>query len=185
MARTEKKQVFTGVVLIVLGLIFLGDQLDLFSFSWTFIMMGVGGAFIVHNALSTPRGSQFVGPLLLFLGFYFFAEEVGWLWSGDSWPWLMVAVGAAFLVNWATDRKNTGVLWPGGILTGLGILFLLIEFSRIRWHDVGEIWEWWPLGMLAVGVWLLVRRDKQGEKKLPPEQEQNPEPRQEKEQEQQ
>jgi hypothetical protein len=45
------------------------------------------------------------------------------------------------------------------ILIGLGLLLLLANFGFFRWSWVGRLW---PLGLVALGAWILFGRVKQG-----------------------
>ena len=51
-----------------------------------------------------------------------------------------------------------GVVWPM-VLVILGILFLAHNLDFIQWRQLREILStWWPLILIAVGVYLLVQR---------------------------
>ncbi|MBS1262641.1 MAG: hypothetical protein MAG453_02001 [Calditrichaeota bacterium] len=44
-----------------------------------------------------------------------------------------------------------------GILLLLGAVLITAESRAISWYDVGDLLQWWPALLLALGVWLLVR----------------------------
>jgi hypothetical protein len=52
-------------------------------------------------------------------------------------------------------RRGRSGLWTGGILILLGVIFLLGNLGLLWW------WRWdvfWPLVLIAFGIWLIVRR---------------------------
>lgn len=53
-----------------------------------------------------------------------------------------------------TGDPGRGRLLAGGVLIGIGLLFLLDRFSSIWWLD---FWRLWPLLLIAAGVALLRR----------------------------
>ena len=64
------------------------------------------------------------GVLLILLGLGFLAYQ--WFperFSGFGWPWILVALGAVFLVMSLLTRTG-GTMVPAAILLGLGGIFL-------------------------------------------------------------
>lgn len=58
-----------------------------------------------------------------------------------------------------TTRKDNSALIGGLVLIGIGMLFLA---DRFWFFDLGHfVGRWWPLAMIAVGVWLLAARGRQ------------------------
>ena len=62
-------------------------------------------------------------------------------------------VGAAYAGPSAAEFRNAPV--GALILIGMGVLFLMDSFGLFRWHWFGQFW---PLILIAMGVWILVRR---------------------------
>lgn len=101
----------------------------------------------------TSPGRLIIGITLVAFGLVFLADAAGWAEGGDVisrwWPLLLVGVGVAQL---STDRTNW--LAPT-ILIVLGLVFLGQR------NDVlgDDVWTFvWPLGLVAVGAWILVGR---------------------------
>ena len=44
-------------------------------------------------------------------------------------------------------------VFAGGLILAIGVLFLLNNLGLV---DIGGIMQWWPLILIAVGVWLFI-----------------------------
>lgn len=154
------RNTFTGLLLILIGGAFLIGQVTDVDFNWTFILMGLGLAFILRSVIEQRGGSLFPGVLLFLLGLVFFGEHMRWELFGvwDAWPFIPGVVGLAFFAEWATNRQKNSLLIPAGILITVSVLFILAESRYLDWRTVGDILEWWPLALLLLGVYLLVKK---------------------------
>ena len=167
MVEGSKKQgrpVALGVALILIGVFFLADRAGIVEFSWPLILLAIGVAIIAGAGKGKRADVMFPGTLLFLLGLVFLLEHNtpwfhgGW---GDAWPLLIIAVGLAFIVSYfANTSKGTGPLIPGVVLIGLGFLFFLATYNVIHWTRLGNFIQWWPLILVLVGIWLLVKRKK-------------------------
>ncbi len=94
-------------------------------------------------------GRWFAGVLLIALGAAFlFHLPIGRL-IALGWPVVLIVIGLSHLTS--NDRRpNSGLL-----LILLGGLFLAINLGFFAWWAIGRLW---PLALIALGVWLLVRR---------------------------
>lgn len=166
MAATSKRHVFTGILFILIGVALLIGQVSDVDYSWTFLLMGLGLAFLLRDVIERRPSSIFVGVLLLLLGFVFFADEQHWYLFGvnDAWPFVPLVVGIAFLMDYIfSGLKKGGILLTAVILIAVGLLFVLAESRAIDWRTVGDILEWWPVALLIIGVYLLVKPGKKKE----------------------
>lgn len=100
-------KIFLGVVLVLLGVLFLLDQLglgrilggqSLIGYFWPLIIVGIGILFLVRGGL-TP-GIIFVTFGLLFIASQFF----GWSIWGNWWPIVLIAIGVAILLGKTTEN---------------------------------------------------------------------------------
>ncbi len=57
-------------------------------------------------------------------------------------------------------------LWGGVALVVLGALFLMDNF---RFFQLRQIFEFWPVALIAIGVWLIWSKQEKGETKTPDE----------------
>lgn len=153
-----RRPYFLGIILIILGFILLLDKVDVFEYSWPMILILVGGAFLGSDYLNKQSRSTFVGLLLMLLGLAFLGIEYDWFgWRlHDEWPVLLLAVGLAFLFTSLIRKEKRGMQVPGTVITLLGLFFLAVEARWIDSRFVDDVYDWWPLLLLGVGVWLIV-----------------------------
>lgn len=96
MDRRQSSQVTMGVLLVAIGLIFLGDQLG-FSLSWNFgrlwplILIVLGTAKVARSS----GGSG--GYMLALIGIIFLLHTYGIMTLDSSWPLFIVAAGLSML----------------------------------------------------------------------------------------
>jgi len=155
-----RRNTFAGLMLILIGAAFLVGQVTDIGFDWTFILMGLGLAFLLKAVIEKSSGSVFTGTLLFLLGLFFFGEHMRWELLGvwDAWPFIPGVVGLAFLAEWVTCRKKSGLLFTALILIAVSAMFVLAESRYMDWQTVGDIVEWWPLLLLGMGVYLLIKK---------------------------
>ncbi|MFH0882097.1 MAG: DUF5668 domain-containing protein [bacterium] len=160
-----RRPLFLGSALVILGALMLLDKVDVLDITWPWFLVVIGAAFLVRAYVEKDTHPVFVGSLLVLLGVVFLADQgtIPGYFVRESWPLLILAVGGAFLVSWIFDRTHEGHLRAAIILLIIGGFFTLVEEHYIRWHVMRDISDWWPLGMLALGVWLIARprREKQ------------------------
>ena len=89
-----------------------------------------------------------MGAMLLINKIYFFVD----LNIGNLWPLFVLLPGLAFEFGYFIEKKNPGLLVPGGLLTSLGLLFLFEAFSQ--WSYAAYTWPVYPLGV-AIGLFQL------------------------------
>jgi hypothetical protein len=115
--RTQMSQVMAGVLLIALGLVFLGQRLELISGVdmarlWPLILILIGaGKFFGPRAEGQPRA----GVWLMFLGGLFLAHTFRIMTLDRSWPLFIVAGGLSILLG---SRAKTPDPKPQGGLPG-------------------------------------------------------------------
>ena len=101
MDRTQVSQVMAGVMLIALGLIFLGKRLDLISGLdisrlWPLILFIIGfGKFFGPRVEGQARS----GLWLMFLGSLFLAHTFRIMTLDRSWPLFIVAGGVSIMLG--------------------------------------------------------------------------------------
>lgn len=92
------------------------------------------------------------GVLLILLGLGFLANQMfPDLFAGFAWPWLLVALGAIFVVMSLLTRSG-GTMVPGTILLGLGGIFLY-QTRTGDWASWAYLWPLMP-GLAGLGLFL-------------------------------
>ena len=99
------------------------------------------------------QGRIFWGLLLIVLGVLFLLDQMHRLDFGDLvghyWPVVFILIGISILLS--NNFKNVG---SGVFFILFGAFFLLVRmriFDRTVWHFV------WPLAIIGVGLWILIR----------------------------
>jgi len=75
--------------------------------------------------------------------------EIAW---DNIWPLFVLIVGIFFEASYFINRKEAGLLVPGGILITYGLLFSVSAIYG--WHLMGDLWPIYPLGV-AIGLFQL------------------------------
>jgi len=144
------KSLIPGIMLIVLGIIFLlpnftplqGQDL------WPILILGPGILFYIMFIQDRANyGLLMPATVLTFSGFLFFYCIInGWHLMRTLWPVLMIAPGIAFLLMYAFGKKENALLVPGIILTALGGVFLIgaTDYDYL-----------WPVALIVLGIVLL------------------------------
>lgn len=111
MDRNQASQIMAGLLLVALGLLFLGRRLDLiqgidFSRLWPVILLVIGaGKFFGPRDENQPRS----GLWLMFLGGLFLAHTFRLMTLDRSWPLFIVAGGVSILLG---SRTRSGTAKP-------------------------------------------------------------------------
>lgn len=109
MDQKQASNVTMGVLLVVIGLILFGDQLDL-AWSWDMgrlwplilIVLGIG------KLLAPADGKRGFGVWLVLIGGLFLLHTWRLVSIRDSWPLFIIAFGVALLVGaWSSPPPGT------------------------------------------------------------------------------
>jgi uncharacterized membrane protein len=141
-----------GIILILLGVFFLCVQLDLVNWDnfWPIILI-VGGLLFYLGFLVNRRnfGLLMPGTILLVIGVLFFYTNRGyWNRMDELWPTFVIAPGLGFILMYIFGPKGNALWIPATVLIVLACLF----YGRL-WG----IFRYWPVILIAVGLYLLVR----------------------------
>ena len=150
---------WTGIGLLVIGLLVLAGQLNLFSIGWDIIwplvILLLGLCFHIGFALGGGRspGILVPGGILITYGLLFFACSVlGWRLMSQLWPVFIIgpAIGLLELYLFGGKSRDRALLIPVGILLSLGGTMLVLETALISWD------YFLPVVLIMVGLLLLV-----------------------------
>lgn len=141
-----------GVILVVLGVIFIAGQR--LGIGGEGVTAAIGLAFLTAFAFTRNYGFLVPGGIMTGLGLGIVYKMRS---DGNSVP-VLLGLGLGFASIYALDAVNRRTVWgwwpliPGGVLTLIG----LVRASRSEgW--LGVVGQWWPLALIAVGAYLLVR----------------------------
>lgn len=152
----KKHSVIGGVLLILLGLFFLFQQLDLPYLkqiaTWQLILIGIGIYFIITSLIDGKRdGAIFPGVILLGLGIHFLGQDLVADWP-KHWAIYTLIVAIAFFAQALFFRHKASLL-PGVILLGVTLFSTILNdyWREIPWPYI------WPALLILVGIVLLFR----------------------------
>lgn len=160
----KRKSAIPGVILIILGVVFLLRQLEILYVGWRqlapIILLALGILFLVSAFTKKDKGAVFPGSVLLVLGFFFLFRNFRLLSfdyyfynGGEYWPIFLVAFGLGFLALFVVKPHDWGVLIPGGILLFFGVIFMLERLGYFYWQDFADFW---PVILIVIGLGLII-----------------------------
>lgn len=154
----KQGSILLGTLFILAGLFFLAAQffpglaaLLNFTLLWPVIVLGTGVIFLFSAFVGEP-GTAVPGVIVTAVGSILFYQN----WSGNwgFWQlWLLMpgAVGLGILLYSLLDGKLRETIVPVGILLTISaVLFAVFSIG-------GQIWQLWPLALIVLGVFLLVK----------------------------
>lgn len=108
------------------------------------------------------RSNQALGLLLMLIGAFFLALNLGWLSLSQSgiWPFFIIAPGLLLMVLAISTSARNSIL-PGVILTGVGLFFLLRQWGLLPW-SMDLLWPVFPgiVGIAFIATYQVAGRDK-------------------------
>jgi len=157
--RMKNQHIFSGYVLIGVGVYFLMKQLNLAIFSalyyWPTFLMIIGIAFLIHSYSYRVYENIFIGVLLLGLGIHFHGLALFDFWI-DHWSIYALIVGCAFLIRY-TKLKTDFIVGILLISVAILMIFSVTLPTWFQWiYGVIDFLEtFWPVALIGVGFYLL------------------------------
>ena len=163
MDKGRRSALAGGIILILLGLLFLAAQLGLLSWpnelTWPLIMVGIGAAMLIIGLLAGEPGMAVPACVVAGIGGILYWQNSTGQWETWAYVWTLIPgfVGIGTILTglfewkWETIR---GGLW---LLVISAILFAI--FSSIFSPMFGGkslLGQWWPLLLILLGVLTLL-----------------------------
>jgi uncharacterized membrane protein YgcG len=148
--------IMPGLILIVLGVLIILHssgtvRIDWGDF-WIYIIILLGLLFWLGFLFDRRNvGLLMPGSVLLTIGLVFlYAAQTDWSVMGELWPFFILAPAFGFYAMFLFGERERGLLVPAGILTVIGVIFLLqsLRYS-VRYA--------WAIGFIVIGALLLFR----------------------------
>jgi hypothetical protein len=158
MGNGPSRAIVPGLILIVLGVLFLLSNfgaLDLdWGMLWTWIIILLGVIFWAGFIFDRSKdGLIMPGTILLVVGIVFnVSARYDWAPMEDLWPFFILAPALGFYLMYLLGRHDRGVLVPAIVLTVIGVVFLMSTSNILRWLG--------PIVMIGIGVLILLSRGK-------------------------
>lgn len=149
----ERRGVVPGVVLIVLGVLFLIAQQT--GIGAEGVVAAIGLAFLVAYVFSRNYGFIVPGGIMTGLGIGIIYEMRA---HAGGAP-VLLGLGFGFVSIYAIDaavRRTSSGWWPlipGGVLTVLGLVLAAGQSGLL-----GAIGRWWPAILILIGLYIVFRR---------------------------
>lgn len=156
----RKSGIFTGIILILLGSLFLASELfpEVFSFwSWPFILIGLGVMFLLWALITTTGGLAIPGAILSGLGGIFYYQELTQDWESWAYIWALIPgfVGVGILLKGLIDKSFKRSFDSG--LTLILISAVLFFAFGTQFGLQSYIAMYWPVLLIIIGIIALVR----------------------------
>jgi len=157
----RSQSMWPGIVLIVIGLLLLLNQLDIFSFDWNVLwpslVILLGVFFFVR--VPRDRGAIFPGVLFFLTGLLFLAKNLAW-----NEPYidvsiggmLMIILGLAFVALYIVQPENWGLLIPAGLFLFFGFIVWADRVGIIDWYTRRQILRLWPALLIFIGAGIVI-----------------------------
>jgi hypothetical protein len=166
MTSSQRSALVGGVVLILLGILFLAGQVmpGLWSwvneFSWPLIVVGVGVFLLIIGVLANAPGMAVPACIVGGIGVLLFWQNRTGNWESWAYAWALipgfVGVGTVLMGLW--EGK-----WPvirGGLWLMLISAILFVIFGALLGglfvQSWGFIGKWWPVALILLGVLSLI-----------------------------
>lgn len=145
-----------GVILVALGIVFLIANLGLVTLGGATLFLGLSAVFLLARFLSGSYGFAVPAGLLAGFGSYLALVENGVL--PEHGGWFFILLGLGFVAVYIIGLRPAAIwpFFPAAALIGFGAL---LEGLVAAWPLAALAWvaSYWPLALIAVGLWLLVR----------------------------
>ncbi|WP_027409493.1 LiaF transmembrane domain-containing protein [Anoxybacteroides tepidamans] len=160
----KKNGIFSGIVLIGLGIYFLSSQapfpfLRLFQ-GWPALLVIFGIALLAQAYYAREYQHVFPGVMLFGFGLHFILVQLSKSWPNKTGTLFFIVAAAFFL----SARKM-----KAGFIQGLLFLILacIMLFSDRFNHlfliiqtSISSVWQFWPLLFIIVGIYILFAKKK-------------------------
>lgn len=138
----RNSNIVIGVVLIIMGVLFLMSNLGYLNFSWSYVwplallVPGLYMHFAFFTGIDRNPGILVPGGILTTYGALFYANVFfGWRIMAELWPLFLLGVAIGLFELYLFGNHDKGLLIPVGILGGIGASALLRSYVRIDLKD--------------------------------------------------
>lgn len=156
----RKSGIIVGVILILLGLLFLASEIapEYFQFwDWPVIIIGMGGLFLIWAIVAGIGGLAVPGSILSGIGGILYYQNLTGDWASWSYIWALIPgfVGVGIILAGIIDRDFRDAFFGGLTLIIIsGIIFFALG---AQFGLDPEITQYWPALLILLGLVALVR----------------------------
>ncbi len=156
MGDRRHSSVVPGLVLITLGIVFFLNNFGIIDFNWesfwAYIILSIGVIFCIGFLADRKKDGYIIpGTILIIMGLIFiYCSKFGWEAMDHLWPFFILAPAIGLYAMYILSKHDRGLLIPAGILTAIGLVFLLQSYQWIKFI--------WPAVVILIGVLLLMKK---------------------------
>ena len=147
----QKSNLIWGVLLIVLGIIFLVGNTSRMGMEtlWPLFPLSIGVAFWIGYFTNRKNyGLLMPGCVLVVVSLLFiYCNVAGWWRMESLWPVFILAPSAAFFAMHFGGAQDAGLLFPAGILGVVGFVFLFLRSG---------LGDYWPVLLIVAGILIVL-----------------------------
>ena len=156
----KRESVGWGIILILVGLGFLANQLfpGLFAgFAWPWLLVALGGIFVVMSLVTRTGGTMVPGVILLGVGGILLYQTRTGNWESWAylWPLMPGLAGLGLFLGSFLDREMRPARMVGLIMLVAGLLLLAV-FGGL-FGLTPEILRFWPVLLIVIGAVIFLR----------------------------
>lgn len=126
------------------------------SFSWAWIILGLGLQFLMVSIFSAVAGLSIPGTILSAIGAILFLQHRTGDWASWSyvWPLVLTGVGLSFMVAYLFGLRSKSLLWVGVYFVSISLLFFYI-FGAFFGRG-SALLSYWPGMLIILGIIILI-----------------------------
>jgi hypothetical protein len=164
-SRSKRGDIAGGLILVLLGAIFLAWQLapDYFSnllgieFTWPLLIVGIGGVFLLAGIISLQGGFLVPASILGGIGGILYYQNATGDWASWAYVWPLIPgfVGFGLLLGGLLDRSMRDA-----VKTGLVMLFISIGVTVLlgAFFTTDTSFDYaWPVILIVAGLIFLIQ----------------------------
>ena len=156
----RKSNLFGGIILILLGLLFLAREIapQYFTFwDWPFFIIGLGVRFFIWAIVSNTGGLAVPGAILSGIGGIFYYQNMSGNWGSWSYIWALIPafVGVGIVIGGVIDKNYKEAISGGLTLLVISAILFLVFGSAFGLNT--SLAQYWPVLLIALGLISLVR----------------------------
>ena len=160
-SKKNRSKILIGIIFILMGIYFLLINLGLWKgLAGNLFLIVLGVSFITAFYVSGKAvGFLIPGFILTFMGMVLALLQSGLIEEKRYWPLIITAVAVAFICVYFLGTREEEA-WPlviGIILLVISGMLLATTFGLLDWDFWHLIGYFWPIVLIFLGIWILLR----------------------------